>query len=192
VKTRHLLMLAGFFIAASLLFFGDNSPDTAPDGELAKPIARAPGLPASAGSDSPVGERAGTAFNGTASGVTQKKSELHILALHSRPDLIAGSRIGQGGDGLFSSKSWVPPPVKAKPGPPPAPVAPPLPFTYLGKQAAGGHLEVYLAQGDRVIVAREQMLIDGTYRVESIKPPTLSLTYLPLKQIQQISIGVTD
>jgi hypothetical protein len=35
-------------------------------------------------------------------------------------------------------------------------------------------------------------VLDGTYRVESIAPPVLTLTYLPLNQQQQLNIGVFD
>ena len=34
--------------------------------------------------------------------------------------------------------------------------------------------------------------IDGTYRVDEIRPPVLTLTYLPLEQRQQLNIGVFD
>jgi hypothetical protein len=40
-----------------------------------------------------------------------------------------------------------------------------------------------------VLIVREGMDLDGTYQVKSIKPPTLTLVYLPLKQSQTISIG---
>jgi hypothetical protein len=39
---------------------------------------------------------------------------------------------------------------------------------------------------------RDKTVIDGTYRVDAIAPPNLTLTYLPLNQVQQLNIGVFD
>jgi hypothetical protein len=74
----------------------------------------------------------------------------------------------------------------------PPPMAPPLPFAYIGKAVADGAWEVYLARADKTYVVRNQTVIDGTYRVERIAPPLMSVTYLPLNQLQQINIGVFD
>ena len=41
-------------------------------------------------------------------------------------------------------------------------------------------------------IVRDNMVIDGAYRVDAITPPTLKLTYLPLNQVQQINIGVFE
>ena len=69
------------------------------------------------------------------------------------------------------------------------PVAPPLPFTYIGKMASEGKWEVYLARGERTIIVKPESTIESVYRVESIRPPVLSLTYLPLNQAQNMNIG---
>ena len=69
---------------------------------------------------------------------------------------------------------------------------PGLPFTYLGKQGADGNWEVYLTRGDETLIARDQTVIDGTYRVDAIKPPTMTLVYLPLKLVQTMDIGSAD
>jgi hypothetical protein len=57
---------------------------------------------------------------------------------------------------------------------------------------ADGAWEVYLARPDRTYVARVGTVIDGMYRVDAIAPPTLTVTYLPLNQVQQLNIGVMD
>ena len=75
---------------------------------------------------------------------------------------------------------------------PPPPTAPTLPFIYLGKKVDDHIWEVYLARGEQTYIVREKTLIDNTYRVDSIRPPTLSLTYLPLNQAQTLSIGGID
>ncbi len=71
-------------------------------------------------------------------------------------------------------------------------MAPPLPFQFLGKAAEKGEWEVFLARGDKTYVVRKQDVIDGAYRVDAIAPPNLTLTYLPLNQVQQLNIGVLD
>lgn len=188
MKTRHLLMLAGLAGAAWLAFFGDRSADT----EVVEPVVRQsampPSSPAAPDSEGAVGSSAPTEAD---SQDAQGEADVHILALQPRVDLI-GADSSRRSEGLFSGKSWTPSPKLARQASPPPPAAPPLPFTYLGKETAGGQMQVYLARGDKVYVVRDQTVIQNTYRVESIKPPTLSLVYLPLNQIQQLSIGVTN
>lgn len=85
----------------------------------------------------------------------------------------------------FAVRSWAPPPPPAAA----APTAPPLPFTFLGKQYEDEAWVVFLGWQDRVYIVREGDAIDGQYRVDAIRPPTLTLTYLPLPQVQTLSIG---
>lgn len=97
---------------------------------------------------------------------------------------------------VFASQDWTPPPPPPAPAPPPPPPAPPsappLPFTYIGKSIENGTWEVYLGRDDRAYVVREKSVIEDTYRVDAIAPPVLVVTYLPLNQAQQISIGVFE
>lgn len=192
MKTRHQLMLIGLAGAAWLAFFGDKSAGT--DG--AAPVVRQSAMPPSFSAAPPAPAGKGVIRSSTLieaeSQVAQGEAEVRILALQPRADLMGAANSGNGSDGLFASKSWTPPPVMAKLAPPPPPSAPPLPFTYLGKQTAGGKMEVYLARGDEIFVVRDQTVIQNTYRVESIKPPMLTLVYLPLNEIQRLSIGVTN
>lgn len=191
MKTRQILMAVGFAGAAWLAIFGDRSVDS----EIAEPVAIPSALPPSISAAQPAPASKGVYRSSTRieaeSGFSAGESQTQILALQPRSELIGTTRSGQGGD-LFASKSWTPPPVLSKLAPPPPPTAPPLPFTYLGKQTADGQMEVYLARGEEVFVVRDQTVIQNTYRVESIKPPTLSLVYLPLNETQQLSIGVTN
>ena len=66
--------------------------------------------------------------------------------------------------------------------------------TYLGrrKKLEDAVWEVYLSKDDHTFIVREKSVVDTNYRVESIKPPTLTLTYLPLNQMQTLSIGGAD
>jgi hypothetical protein len=89
---------------------------------------------------------------------------------------------------LFDDHTWVVPVKK----PPPAPVvqtAPPNPFKYLGKQQSGSEIKVFLSEGEKTWVVQENATLGSQYRVESIRPPRLTLVYLPLNIRQDIVIG---
>jgi hypothetical protein len=187
MKPRHLAMAAALAAAAALVLFGDRSPDT----EVAEAVERAPAprpaQPAPAAA-APARASTVTATAGSAGGTP-------ILALVPRETLIGDSdtQFRQGENGVFGRQDWTPPPPPPAPvPPPPPPSAPPLPFTFIGKSVADGAWEVYLARGDRTYVVRDKALIDGTYRVDAIAPPVLTLTYLPLNQVQQLNIGVFE
>ncbi|MEC5217698.1 hypothetical protein RCH09_002660 [Actimicrobium sp. GrIS 1.19] len=177
MKPRHLAMLAAVVIAGLFAFFADKSPSS----EVAEAVTR-PTATVAAKSAEPV---------------RSVKAERTVLIrdLQARGSLIRDEQGGGRGDVLFNSRNWTPPPPpppKVKPAPPPKPVAPPLTFTYLGKKFEDGVWEVYLARGESTYIARANETIDGIYRVEKITPPTLSLIYLPLKQVQRLTIGGTD
>jgi hypothetical protein len=90
---------------------------------------------------------------------------------------------------LFAVRSWTPPPTAAAQE---APVAPPLPFTFLGKKLEGEIWEIYLARGDQTFIVKTGTTIDGTYRVDHIEPPELIMTYLPLGTSQTLAIGASQ
>ena len=197
MKTRHAIMGIALVAAAALVAFGDNRPD----GEIAEPVARTvPAMPpgpvtvagrtlaerAQAPALLPPQAGAGAPAPGT-------KAPPHILRLLPRQALV-----GQGSTGgeVFGSRDWTPPPPPPPPPaalpPPPPPSAPPLPFTLLGKALENGAWEVYLARAGKTYVVKPKTVIDGTYRVDAIAPPILTLTYLPLNQVQQLNIGAFD
>jgi hypothetical protein len=187
MSPRHIAMGVALVLAAGLVIFGDNTP--AP--QVVGAVERAPRAPAAqAASPAPRASRDRTAT----------VAEPAILRLMPRADLMGDGDEPMGGrSNVFGRQDWNPPPppvvvkqemVDAVPAP--APMAPPLPFTLLGKAVADGAWEVYLARGDKTYVVRAQMVLDGMYRVDAIAPPTLTLTYLPLNQVQQLNIGVLD
>jgi hypothetical protein len=98
---------------------------------------------------------------------------------------------------LFASHSWyvAPPPpppvvVDTTPAPPPKPVAPPLPFTYMGSYAPNGAKPVFfLTQGDRVYDVHVGDTLDNTYSVDAFNNGALTFTYKPLNQQQQLMTG---
>lgn len=91
---------------------------------------------------------------------------------------------------LFQTRSWTPPPPPPPPRPAPAaPTAPPLPFTFLGKKQQDGQWEIFLGSGDITYLVREGQTFASTYQVQSIRPPNMTLVYVPLKQVQTLAIG---
>jgi len=189
VKPRHAILALALVGAGLLAAFGDRSPA----GDIAEPAERRAVL-----ARTPAPARAVAAPAASAKAADAAPAQ-PVLALVPRDVLIGDgdAAFGQGGAGPFAHQDWTPPPPPPPPPqpapPPPPPTAPPLPFTFLGKSVGNGAWEVYLARGDRTYVVREKgAVIDGTYRVESIAPPVLTLTYLPLNQVQQLNIGVFD
>lgn len=174
---RAILLFAGLVIAVWLVFFRDGEPA---DG-IIKTVARS-SVPAA---DRPIG-------GATAQAVKTERAPV-ILALRERETLVDGPTVTTPLEGLFASQSWAPSlPPPPRQAPPPPPTAPLLPFTYLGKKNEDGDWEVYLARGEQTYIVRAQSTIDDTYRVESIAPPTMSIIYLPLHQMQTLYIGGAD
>jgi hypothetical protein len=176
MKLRHVVMAAGVGIAGWLALFGDKAPAS----QVAEPVVRAPNRVVSRTPELPT----------TAVHAGKVGAVADILTLLPRETLIGGAHSTADSATLFSSQNWnPPPPPPAKPIPPPPPSAPPLPFTYLGKKNEDGAWQVFLSRGDETLILREHSVIDDRYRVESIQPPTLTLTYMPLNQIQTLAIG---
>lgn len=96
----------------------------------------------------------------------------------------------------FPKRDWTPPPPPPPPAPPPPPPAPPqappLPFSFLGKIIEGKQWTVFLAQQDRTHAVVAGDMIGHEYKVYSIAPPMMILTYLPLKQTQSLPIGLAE
>lgn len=83
---------------------------------------------------------------------------------------------------LFDTVSWQPPAAKADTTPPPAPVAPPFPYAYLGGLSEDGVRTTFFTQGDRVLPVKAGDTVDAVYRVEQMNEKHMTLTYLPLNQ----------
>lgn len=96
----------------------------------------------------------------------------------------------------FVSLAPPPPPAALMPQSMPVeepvvPVAPPLPYTVIGKKQEAGGWEVYLSKGDDTYLAHVGDTLDETYRVAAISPPTMTLVYLPLNEQQTLQIGAS-
>lgn len=93
---------------------------------------------------------------------------------------------------VFGGHTWYvpPPPAPVVYAPPAKPVAPPLPFTYLGRFVeSGGKPVYYLVKGDRAYDVRIGETLDGTYTLDGDDNGSLLFTYLPLKERQSLGVG---
>jgi hypothetical protein len=210
MKPRHLVLAGALAAAAALVAFGDRTPSSEVAEAVERPVPRV-SASAPAAIATPSAARATAVLVSSAprpaparrldpDAAPAAKGQA-ILALVPRESLIGDSDTqfaqaenGAGGQGdPFGRHDWTPPPPPPAPAAaPPPPMAPPLPFTFIGKSLAGGAWEVYLTRGERTYVVHDKEVIDGTYRIDAIAPPVMTLTYLPLKQIQQLNIGVFD
>ena len=176
MKGRHIVMGIALVLAAGLAVFGDRSPEV----EVAEAVERpAPAAPT----------RSAPARSAAA------RPAPVIARLLPRESLIGDGRdsFNAGENALFGRQDWTPPPPPPpKPAPPPPPGAPPLPFAVIGKSLEEGKWQVFLASGERTHIAADGAVIDGAWRVERIAPPLMTLTYLPLNQVQQLNIGVFE
>lgn len=91
------------------------------------------------------------------------------------------------GAGFAAPLSFRPPP----PPPPPAPrpMAPPLPFRYVGAIDETGQRRALVLHGEQLHIVRAGDEIDGRYRVERIGEAGIEFLYLPLKQRQSLSLS---
>lgn len=87
----------------------------------------------------------------------------------------------------FAPRSFSPTDPAQAGGGPRKPVAPPLPFRYLGKMIEDGKLNVFLAHGEESLSVRAGQKI-GEYRVDKVTDSEIVFTYLPLKTKQSLPL----
>jgi hypothetical protein len=76
----------------------------------------------------------------------------------------------------------------AQPVAPPTPVAPPLPFRYLGVMSPNGKPLIILGRGEEVLMASAGQHLDGQYRVERISDAAVEIIFVPLNATQRLAI----
>jgi hypothetical protein len=175
MKVRHIVMVIALIVAAWLALFGNKAPSTG----IAEPVVRA---------------TAATPSRTTSASAEKDQRNTVILPLKNREQLIGSDHDGNKPQALFSSHSWAPPPPPppVSLAPPPPPSAPPLPFKYIGKQITDSGWEAFITLSKQIFIVHEKTVVQGTYRIDSIKPPILTVTYLPLQQTQTLNIGGID
>ncbi len=80
--------------------------------------------------------------------------------------------------------------IETPPPPPAAPTAPPMPFVFVGMLEKGlARPQAFLAKGDTLLVVAAGDLLDNkTYRIESLTPQEVVMTYLPLDTRQTLPV----
>lgn len=93
----------------------------------------------------------------------------------------------------FATKTWYvppPPPPPVAVAPPPKPMAPPLPFSFMGRyDEPDKPTVIMLVKGDRLYTVTVGDSIDGTYRVDRVDDRVVEMIYLPLQEKQQLATG---
>jgi len=92
---------------------------------------------------------------------------------------------------LFPAQTWQPPPPppsKRMAMQPLAPVAPPLPFQYLGRWREGGKDVIFLAQGNQVLKAQVGDALAG-WHLDQTSDTALTFTWTALNMQQILRIA---
>lgn len=110
------------------------------------------------------------------------------------PKLVRERRSGNRQD-LFAGPAPAPTPVVVAPPPAvvvvaqAAPVAPPLPFSYLGRMKNGERTIVYLRKNQQgMAIAESGATLDNAYMVDGISDTAVHFTYLPLGAKQVLNL----
>jgi len=170
-RQRLWIGAIGLLGSAWLAFFGDKTPSG-----TAQPVSR----PVLANKPQPASPTVRPAEQA-------RRSTPELQDLVPRAQTIRRSPLTS--VDIFSTRNWTPPPPPIVAEPVPVPVAPAVPYIYIGKKQESGLWEVYLSRNDTTYVARRGVTLEGTYLVERVEPPTVILKYLPLNQLQSLAIG---
>lgn len=114
---------------------------------------------------------------------SQELSSTLNWSVLSRRTRLVQEQDSQSGD-LFKPHDWyvVSKPLEA-PAPPPKPVAPEAPFSYLGKlEDSPQGTTFFLSENNKVYSVVAGQNIDSVWRLDTEDATTLNLTYLPLGQ----------
>lgn len=173
MKTRHVVLAGGLTVSAFVAVLGDRSASSE---VVSATHGDAPGsAPTSHKGARP---QAQTHPNAATS---------NVMSMVDRAELAKTEAVPLPADNvLFAARSWAPPPPT--PAAPEKPSAPPLPFSYLGKEFDGSQWRVFLARQNAVLIVKANDVIEDTYRIERISPPIMTVLYLPLNESQQLSI----
>lgn len=75
---------------------------------------------------------------------------------------------------------------------PATPVAPMIPFKYIGKILGDDEYYVFVALNGKNYVVKEGDIVQQTYKIEKITPPVMTLTYIPMNIVQSMQIGESN
>ncbi|EHP42904.1 hypothetical protein OR16_11648 [Cupriavidus basilensis OR16] len=189
------MLIAGTGLATAALMGWDQAPQhRAPSGVSAIKAAYGRNIPSKTGvlPAAPPAPAAGTAQRTQAAASEPAVRTVAKVAPRERLAALRAPLSPETAHDPFSVSSWLPPPAPPAPPapalPPPAPTAPPLPFAYVGALGADVSKEqVFLSNGDRLLIVSLGDVIDGQYRLEAITATGATFTYLPLNVKQVMS-----
>jgi len=75
---------------------------------------------------------------------------------------------------------------------PPTPVIPALPYRFAGQMVDGNETVIYLSKGDQVQVAHQGEVLDGQYRLTTVKANEIEFEILATGDKQILPIPVED
>lgn len=170
-NTRRTVLLGLLAVSTALVAFGNKS-EGEPSGRI---------LAASPGPGQPARHRQEGSHPAGGKSSDESRATAMIKAIQPRA---ASPAMGS----AFAVHDWAPPPRSLSVSPAPV-AAPPLPFTFLGKMRDDGVWRVFLGREDKTYIVGQSDLIEGAYRVETVRPPVMIITYLPLREQQTLAIG---
>ncbi|HET7792716.1 MAG TPA: hypothetical protein VFL64_04960 [Rhizobacter sp.] len=176
---RMALMLPVLALAAYLAVFADKTPQ---GGAKAAVPASRPGVTAAT---APAPASVGAPKNKPAAVLERIETLVPRKQLVNPADPSAD---------LFASPSWsaAPPPAPVAPSAPPVPqaaqIAPPN-YRVLGKKLESEVWEVYLGRDDTSFIVRAGDTLEGTWRIDKVEPPSVSMTHVPSGSVHSLPIG---
>jgi hypothetical protein len=198
LRRPTILLLAGSTVWAGL--YAWIGPAAQPD--VAEAVVRSVASTAQAAPNTaPLGETTPTPADVAATRATPTDRPADTTAA-APPRPLAEQRqrsIPSAQGNAFAVLHWLPPapvaapapsspPVIAPPPPAPAPSAPPLPFVFVGMLEKGtARPQAFLAKGEALLIVGAGDVLDNkTYRIESLSPQEVVMTYLPLNLRQTL------
>jgi hypothetical protein len=142
-------------------------------------------------------------FPGESTDSEPARSSSDAAAPQAKPQRFASlpsrEAIGPSRGELSGPRSWTPDASpaaarhrqKAEPAVPARPVAPSLPYRVAGQVVGEDGMRVVLLKGDRVVEAREGQMLEDGFRLDAVKPRSLTFTYVPLGISQEVAVEGT-
>jgi hypothetical protein len=81
------------------------------------------------------------------------------------------------------------PKIATTPPPPPVPMAPPFPYTFMGRMVENDTTTLFLTKQDQSYSVKLNGVLENNYRVDKIDNDQVIFTYLPLNTQQVMYIG---
>ena len=179
VAQRRIGLGCALLLAIAMTVVGD---DKSIQVETPKPPPQMPGEPAYI-----------KAAPGEPASVEAAGEPARIDAAPERPARIEVAKLARvppaaEGVDVFAAKSWSKPTVvRTAVAPPPSqPVAPPMPFQYVGRIEGREGPTVLLSRGEESFSVQAGEPIDADYRLESVTEERLTIVYLPLHERQTL------